>query len=120
MLKRLGGSYNLDFILEAVRDNEPFIEVDGHLVKIQSKRLQTFAHKGITCVSCNSFASRVFLEQNGNERPHLGVYAHSTRHGGLILMTRDHIVALADGGCDGLINSQPMCCKCNVAKGSMK
>lgn len=51
--------------------------------------------------------------------PHLNLYAVDP-DGTEVLMTRDHVVALADGGLDEMGNLQTMCTPCNEAKDSEK
>ena len=50
--------------------------------------------------------------------PHLNLYGKAGDKE--ILMTIDHIQALADGGTSEMTNLQPMCSPCNRRKGSLK
>jgi 5-methylcytosine-specific restriction endonuclease McrA len=115
-------------------------------VKVSSDRLECF-RRNHKCVTCNCIGS-VFLLQShviGSRRwqlnclidncewcaiyqdrnqqpgmidtPHLNMY-HVGPRGGLVLMTRDHIVPKCKGGPDKIDNLQTMCTICNNHKGA--
>jgi 5-methylcytosine-specific restriction endonuclease McrA len=89
------------------------IEVNGHLVRIATLRLQTFASRGYACCICGVRGSFFALERvNAKESYHLNFYAVD-RAGEECLMTRDHIQPRALGGQDNLSNSRTMCLLCN-------
>lgn len=52
-----------------------------------------------------------------SEAPHLNLY-HRNKIGGLIMMTRDHILPRSRGGEDVLENLQTLCRECNQHKGN--
>jgi hypothetical protein len=115
-------------------------------VKVSSDRLECFKrnHK---CVSCKCIGSVFLLQshivgsshsvnclidncewcairQNRNQSPgmmaapHLNMY-HVGARGGLVLMTKDHIIPRSKGGSDHIDNLQTMCSKCNSKKGNL-
>jgi 5-methylcytosine-specific restriction endonuclease McrA len=113
----MGRKYSLEEILPLLEDRET-VTLDGVAVKTNTQRLRCFKHKGTQCFTCALEASFFVLEQPlGAARPHLNLYALSPS-GQEILMTHDHIVALADGGSNRLDNAQTLCQPCNQAKGS--
>lgn len=93
-------------------------ELDGDMINFGSLRLQTFASKGIACVSCDLVGS-FFIKEKHREQDkiwHLNLYAVS-ESAKEVLMTRDHKIPLSRGGKDCLSNLQPMCFPCNQEKG---
>jgi hypothetical protein len=89
------------------------------VVGIGSIRMLNFKHHGIICVRCGVVGS-FFAKEKHSPRDgsyHLDLYAIRA-DGNEVLMTRDHIIAKADGGSDNLENMQTMCVKCNNLKGS--
>lgn len=52
----------------------------------------------------------------GWEKPHFNLY-HVGPRGGLVLMTKDHIIPKSKGGQDHINNLQTMCSPCNNRKG---
>ena len=106
-------------LLEAGRSPIPML---GHRLPVGTKRLAVFKTKGLVCAGCGAKGSYFALESHLDHTdpntlltPHLNLY---TDEG--VLMTVDHIVALADGGSKEMENLQPMCKVCNVRKGSVK
>jgi ADP-ribose pyrophosphatase len=71
------------------------------------------------CVCCGLKGEVLILELHRNQKeknPHFNFYAR--QEGQLILMTKDHIMAKANGGTDARDNLQTMCTICNHLKGS--
>lgn len=78
------------------------------------RRLQTFYHKGCTCVSCGLEGTRLILGRNVKDgSKHWDVYSDD-----LTPLTVDHIKPKSLGGPDTLDNYQPMCSPCNTRKGN--
>lgn len=119
---------NMDRLFGPIDPNEvlPFIAVNARLrfgeweVNASSVRLRCFKEKGIACVACGLTGVAFFVEKSSGsqDNPHLNLYAEV--EGVLVLMTRDHVIARADGGSEALKNMQVMCSPCNVRKGSTK
>lgn len=88
------------------------------IIRLKSKRLQVFAQNGFKCVTCGKQAKFFAVERHydTNSRYHINVYGIDST-GQELLMTRDHIVARANGGLDTLQNQQTMCITCNQRKG---
>jgi hypothetical protein len=53
----------------------------------------------------------------GWEKPHFNLY-HMGKKGGLVLMTKDHIIPKSKKGPDKIENLQTLCCLCNLEKGN--
>lgn len=116
-LKRLG-----IFRLEEVF---PFLMISGerqefrvngkiYLVKMNSHRLHIFS-KNQKCVSCDLTGTIMALElSHGADHPHFNLYALDG--GEEVLMTKDHIEPIAQGGKDKYENYQVMCSICNNIK----
>lgn len=121
MIRYGTAKFPVEMILNLVREGHPRTVFGVEVVKLQSKRLRCFATKGVVCNWCLLKGERFFLEKHlvGDLKYHLSLYGLN-KNGDEVLMTRDHIVALADGGSDTLENSQPMCAPCNFAKASVK
>ena len=116
-LVRKPGGYEPELVLALVRNNTAkHVVLDDDEVKIRSIRLKVFAHKGCLCVSCGIEGTQFYKERGAAQsRWHLNLYA--LKDGEEILMTKDHTIPKAAGGPDTLSNLQPMCAKCNFAKG---
>lgn len=94
---------------------------NGQRVGVNSLRLRTFLHKGLTCKCCGLQASFFAIERNHSDeehgRPyHLNLWGVNSE-GEEILFTHDHIKARALGGADNMSNTQTMCVICNNTKG---
>lgn len=77
-------------------------------------RLQTFYHKGCTCVKCGLEGTRLILGRNVKDgSKHWDIYSDD-----LTPLTVDHILPKSFGGPDTLENYQPMCSPCNSRKGN--
>lgn len=93
--------------------------LDGDIVRVGSMRLRLFKAKGIKCVYCGvegKYFRKEFEKHTNNidKTPvwHLNLYAVGFNNR-QILMTKDHIVPVCQGGQATLDNLQPMCAPCN-------
>ena len=84
---------------------------------------KVFKEKGIKCL-CDIEGSFFRLERTPGHRKgsiynnwHFNLYGKDTR-GRNVMLTKDHSVPKSEGGTDDLSNLEPMCSKCNGAKGS--
>jgi 5-methylcytosine-specific restriction endonuclease McrA len=77
------------------------------------RRLQTFYHKGCTCVKCGLTGTflGVGLDKQGNK--HIDLYSDD-----MTPLTIDHIIPKSKGGKNHISNYQPMCRPCNTDKGN--
>ena len=86
-----------------------------YLVKMNSHRYFVFKNS-LECVACGLKGNKFLLEKNSHDaHPHFNLYGEENNK--LILMTRDHILAKANGGEDKLSNYQTLCSLCNNLKG---
>ena len=94
------------------------VDFDGDMIKVSSDRLVLFKSKGVKCVTCG-LEGKFFMKKKteGDKSPHFNLYAIG-EDGKKVLMTKDHIHPKSLGGKDCLNNYQPMCTKCNSAKGN--
>lgn len=91
-------------------------EYEGHMLKLLSVRLMTFAKHGICCAGCGLVGRYFAVEKHpASVSYHANLYAVNA-HGKEVLMTHDHILARALGGADNLSNTQTMCSPCNAEK----
>lgn len=88
----------------------------GFKLTFPSLRLRNFRTKGVVCVRCGARGSIFSLEGRPGQRPHFNLYAH-VGDGQFVQMTKDHIIPKSKGGGETLDNFQPMCKRCNQAKG---
>lgn len=98
------------------------VEIQGHRVRVNSLRLQTFRETGLTCPTCKLEASYYAIERTarGNEHSyHLNLWG-VTKDGRHILFTHDHVLARCLGGKDELSNTTTMCQPCNNKKGAQE
>lgn len=114
------GTYPIDLVLDkVVTPEKTVIEVQGVRVKTNSDRYLTFKEKGVRCAHCGIEGQFFALEKNpheDNETHHFNLYALDGDNNE-VLMTKDHIVAKANGGLNHLDNYQTMCWACNKRKG---
>ena len=90
------------------------VEVDGFKVHPISLRYMTFYQKGTTCVCCGKVGTHFKLcGDDSTARRHFNLFADDGT-----LITKDHILPKSKGGEDTVENLQPMCEKCNAAKGN--
>ena len=80
--------------------------------------------KGLVCVKCGIEGNVFYLygsEHWQDYKASMCLYhIGSDDSGKIVLMTRDHILALADGGTNDMNNLQTMCAPCNAEKSSEK
>jgi 5-methylcytosine-specific restriction endonuclease McrA len=112
--------YNPDDIFSKVTDDEEkkeFIVGDiTYKVRMNSQRYHVFK-KNKKCVSCGLEGTKMILDMNPvDSTAHFNFYGEED--GRLVLMTKDHILAKANGGLDSQDNFQTMCAICNNLKGS--
>lgn len=94
------------------------VELDGDIIKGNSQRYQTFFTKGTKCVCCGIEGKYFAKEKVSCDKSyHLNLYAID-ENGKEVLMTKDHILPKSKGGQDHVDNYQPMCVRCNKAKGN--
>lgn len=94
------------------------VELDGDIIKGNSQRYQTFFTKGTKCVCCGIEGKYFAKEKVSRDKSyHLNLYAID-KNGKEVLMTKDHILPKSKGGQDHVDNYQPMCVRCNKAKGN--
>jgi 5-methylcytosine-specific restriction endonuclease McrA len=99
------------------------VDLDGHLINVNSLRLHIFKLKGIRCVKCG-ISGTFFIKERTPLKPnskrqddfyHLNLYAVVDDRE--ILMTKDHIIPKSKGGSNQIENLQTMCVNCNHVKG---
>lgn len=84
-------------------------------VKMNSKRYFVLKENK-SCVACGIECKKAVLELPSDcEYPHFNLYGEE--NGKMILMTKDHKLAVARGGKDTMDNYQSMCAICNNIKG---
>ncbi len=105
--------YDLNYVLDLIKSDDRIVTINDKPVRVSGVRLNTFAQKGTTCICCLREGSYFRLEFRGNKHPHFNLYT-----GDGILMTRDHIICKSNGGPDTVENMNPMCAKCNTARGT--
>lgn len=92
-------------------------EYGGTMVKMTSLRYRVF-ERNTTCAYCGLKGLYFALERHsrGNSnRYHFNLYG-KTPNGEEVMLTKDHIVAKANGGTDALKNLQTLCRPCNEIK----
>lgn len=117
------GKYEIEKILPLLRGDQrsnrnQYIELDGALVKITSKRYSVFK-KSLVCAGCGMkaafFAVEKSIYQRENAKWHFNLYG-LTEQGGEVIFTKDHIIPVAKNGSNALENLQTMCIICNMDK----
>lgn len=87
---------------------------------INSQRYVLFARDGLTCSVCGRKATVCKLElptpKATQDRAHFNFYCEEGDK--LILLTKDHKIAKANGGKNIMDNYIPMCQECNTKKGA--
>jgi len=115
------GQFSLEEVFKHVPNDKKRkikAEFGKYTVKVSSDRLITFK-RNHACVCCglegNVFCLQMTRKdmEDGNA-PHFNLYA--TSDNGDIMLTKDHILAIANGGKDVLNNYQTMCEHCNSIK----
>jgi 5-methylcytosine-specific restriction endonuclease McrA len=110
--------------LEVSKKQKIYVSFDGDNVCPLSDRYRVFFLLGRTCVHCGIegmfFALERHIPKNAskgwNGRYHLNLYALD-EDGQEVLMTKDHVIPKSQGGKNHISNYQPMCTRCNEAKG---
>lgn len=89
----------------------------GHMLRLNSVRLQTFSLFGTDCITCGIQGKFFAVERElgSTNGYHANLYAVD-EDGNEVMMTHDHILARSLGGVDNTSNTQTMCTHCNAAK----
>lgn len=122
---RVLGIFSPDEVLEYTvdlsnSDDRRDYTADGKVwsVRMSSQRYRVF-RANPSCVVCGKSGSIMVLERNWNSDsnfpPHFNFY-HVKDDGAWLLMTKDHIKPIANGGRNRFDNYQTMCCECNQVK----
>lgn len=95
------------------------VNLDGDMIKGNSQRYQLFFTKGMKCICCGIEGKFFAKERIAGRKDsyHLNLYGVD-KNGNEVLITKDHIVAVSNGGKNHLSNYQTMCMKCNLLKGN--
>ena len=113
------GIVNLDILpeLKGKEKDNIYVEMFGVQVKMTSQRYAVF-QKSITCCDCGLTGQYFAAENTEKSSPnyHLNLYTINEA-GEEVLMTKDHIFAVANGGKNSMSNYRTMCQPCNHAKG---
>lgn len=115
-MHRHSRKYPVQEIVDLAAKNEPTVYIESFKIKLRSLKMLCFFTTGMDCKSCGIQGEYFVLEGHTRNNAHLNLYA--LRDGKEVLMTRDHVVAKADGGSNTLENLQTMCSPCNSAKSS--
>jgi len=95
------------------------VNFDGDLVRMTSTMYQNFLVHGTKCVRCGVEGKFFAKERSPRDKSyHFNLYGFD-ENGRELMMTRDHIIPRSRGGSDHLSNLQPMCERCNSAKGNV-
>jgi len=116
--------FDVDTILEQAAPNTKIVEfnVDGtkYSVNLGTDRYRVFVNNR-SCKCCGIVGNRMFLDADTqNNSWHFNLYAESgdkdssNKH--MILMCKDHIKPVSEGGLDEMSNYQTLCFNCNSAK----
>lgn len=94
------------------------VSLHGYRIKLGSLRYQVFK-RSRTCVTCGVEGTVFGIDTQGSMRrrgrAHFNLYGIRPS-GRVVMLTKDHIVAKANGGGNGLGNLQTMCQPCNQEK----
>lgn len=127
------GIYPLDAVLSKFirpvpglrrKSEETEVLIDGDRVYMDSDRYWCFTDKGTVCCECGIegkyFAKERTLTKSAPkiERYHFNLYAVD-EDGIEVLMTKDHVLPVAQGGPNHIDNYRTMCQRCNCEKGNM-
>ena len=104
-----------NLLQNSMKNNTPYIIVDGEEVHSDSQRYQVFMNYGCTCSKCGLKASYFALERY-KEQPRYHLNLYGMKNGREILFTKDHIIPKAKGGKNTMDNYQTMCAVCNREK----
>lgn len=121
------GVYTLQEVLDFIpfdgegkplRDVAKDKEYLGYIVHMDSMRYRLYKTRGTTCVSCGLVGTFFSLDlPREMARPHFNLYGLD-ENGEEVMLTKDHIQPLSQGGPNIFSNLQPMCEKCNTKKGN--
>ena len=103
------------YLIPKKKKSDDLVDFDGNLVHMSSHRYQTFAEKGVKCVTCGIEGKYFALEKektNAKDRYHFNLYGFDANGNEIML----HIIAKVNGGENHIDNYQPMCAKCNSGK----
>lgn len=99
-------------------------DMGGDLIYMDSDRYWCFKQKGIHCYECG-IEGRFFAKERMKtkvvpkpERFHFNLYGVD-ENGEEVLMTKDHVLPVAQGGPNHISNYRTMCSRCNCEKGNM-
>ena len=124
MIERKDGMYPvaavIDYIPNRNGNRKTKVWFNGDYINMTSLRLITFKIKGVKCSTCGVIGTKFYKERSTPDTSyHFNLYAY-TLDGNEILMTKDHIIPVCQGGENHLNNMQTMCEPCNKFKGGMK
>jgi 5-methylcytosine-specific restriction endonuclease McrA len=114
--------YTIDEVLNEVKPYNPkegkrFVQFGDDLMKMESQRYRLFKRDGVKCVKCQIEGKFFRKERHKHDTQyHFNLYALDA-NGNEVLMTKDHIIAKANGGKNNLTNYQVLCYPCNHNKG---
>lgn len=93
--------------------------VEGEHIGMKSIRLLVFKRDKYTCAHCSRTGDIFVVEKHhkSDYRFHVNLYSISPT-GKYVLMTKDHIIPVSQGGRNLMHNLQTLCQKCNHAKGN--
>lgn len=89
---------------------------DGYLVKVSTLRLRTFKNKGCECKYCGLKATHFEINDFQSKKGKIMNQNHLNMWAGDVLMTKDHLNPVANGGKDHLNNMVTCCEECNGLK----
>ncbi len=117
--KTILAEYSVDEIFDKLKSDgarqEFCVKDKVYRVKMNSKRYFVLKENK-SCVACGIECKKAVLELPSDcEYPHFNLYGEE--NGKLVLMTKDHKLAVARGGKDTMDNYQSMCAICNNIKG---
>lgn len=124
------GIYTVDAVLSKFiepgpgirrKSQETEVDFDGDLIYMDSDRYWCFRDKGLVCCECGIEGKFFAKESTNRENPkrfHFNLYAID-EDGKEVLMTKDHVLPVAQGGKDDIDNYKTMCTRCNCEKGNM-
>jgi hypothetical protein len=117
--KTILAEYSVDEIFDKLKSDgarqEFCVNNKVYKVKMNSKRYFVLKENK-SCVACGIECKKAVLELPSDcEYPHFNLYGEE--NGKLVLMTKDHKLAVARGGKDTMDNYQSMCAICNNIKG---
>lgn len=117
--KTIIAEYSVDEVFDRLKADgarqEFSVNDKVYKVKMNSKRYFVLKENR-SCVACGIECKKAVLELPSDcEYPHFNLYGEE--NGKLVLMTKDHKLAVARGGKDTMDNYQSMCAICNNIKG---